>query len=307
MSAGWVAGSVRARAMSRRRIGSAAVLDLARCRDLGEATAALAATSYGHDVQAGQDLDAAQRAVVASVLWNLRVLAGWQPLRGVAILRLLLGAVEASNVVAHVQHLHGGPSRPPYRLGALAVAWPRVSEAATAEEVRQVLTSSVWGDPGGTSPRDIALAMRTDLADRMIGGVPAASSWAAGDTALLLAREVVLQGRPLPARARTSAGRVLGQAALGARTLAELRASLPLDARWALADLDDPAELWRAEGRWWRRLGDDGAAMIRSARPGEETLLGAVALLVADGWQVRAALEVAARGGAGIEVLDEVG
>jgi hypothetical protein len=306
MSAGWVAGNVRARAMSRRRIGSAAVHALARHHDLGEATAALARTSYGHDVRAGQDLDTAQRAVVASVLWNLRVLAGWQPLRGVATMRLLFGAVERSNVLAHLEAMLGAEPRAPYQLGALGTAWSRVSRTSTPEGVRQVLAASVWGDPGGTTPREVALGMRAQLADRVVGLLPDAAAWAAGDTALLVARETILQDRDLPAQARIAAGRVLGPAALSARTLPELRAAVPANARWALATVEDPADLWRGEARWWLRVARDGSAMIRASRFGEPILLGATALLAVDAWRVRAALEVAARGGES-GVLDEVG
>lgn len=306
MSAGWVAGSVRARAMSRRRIGASGARDLAH-HDLDGAIAELARTSYGHDVRAGQDLDEAQRAVVATALWNLRVLAGWQPLRGVATMRVLLGAVELMNVQAHLETMLGADPHPPYRMGALGTAWAQVAQTTRPDEVRQVLQTSVWGDPGGNTLRDIALAMRTDLADRVMAAVPGAASWAAGDTALLLAREVVLQHHELPARARLSAGRVLGPAAVGARTLSELRSALRADARWALADVDDPADLWRAEGRWWRRLARDGMALVASPRPGEQVLLGAVAVLAADARSVRAALEVAARGGDQTGVLDDVG
>ena len=196
-------GSVRARAMSRRRIGSAALRDLAQRRGLDEATAALARTSYGHDVSIGQDLISAQRAIVASVVWNLRVLAGWQPLRGVAIMRLLFGAIEAANVHAHLEQLRGAEPRPAYRLGALGTVWPRVARTSTPEQVRDALATSVWGDPGGTTPREIALGMRTDLADRVVGAVPdAVAAWAAGNTALVLAREEILQGRRLPDRAQ---------------------------------------------------------------------------------------------------------
>lgn len=306
MSAGWVAGNVRSRAMSRRRMGSAAVRALAGSHDLGEATATLARTSYGHDVRAGQDLDTAQRAVVACALWNLRVLAGWQPLRGVATMRLLFGAVERSNVLAHLEAMLGSEPRAPYQLGALGTAWSRVSQTSTPEGVRQVLAASVWGDPGGTTPRDVSLGMRAALADRVVGAIPDAASWAAGDTALLVAREVILQDRELPAQARIAAGRVLGPAALSARTLPELRAAVASNARWALATVEEPGDLWRAEARWWLRVARDSATMIRSSQFGETVLLGAIGLLAVDGWRVRAALEVAARGGGEIGVLDEM-
>lgn len=306
MSAGWVAGSVRARSMSRRGIGTAAAREIALHDDLATAIAALAGTAYGHDVEPGQDLDTAQRAVVRTTLWNLRVLAGWQPLRGVALLRVLAGAVEVENVLAHVEAMLGATPRQPYDLGALASAWPRVARATRPGDVRRVLEASVWGDPGGESPRDVALAMRTNLADRVMAVVPAATAWAAGDVALLVAREVILQGRELPAPAHLAARRVLGAAALAAETLADLRAALPCDAGSVLEGLDEPADLWRSEGAWWRKVGDDGRAMLRASRRGEDILLGTVAVLTADAWRVRSALEVASRGGHGIEVFDEM-
>ena len=46
MSAGWVAGSVRARALARRRIGAGQARRIAACGSLGEALAMLAATPY---------------------------------------------------------------------------------------------------------------------------------------------------------------------------------------------------------------------------------------------------------------------
>jgi len=306
MSGSWVAGSVRARAMTRRRLGSAAIRALATAPTLDEAVTSLAGSSYGHDVRRGQSLEAAQRSVVDAVLWNLRVLAGWQPSKGVTSLRMLVGAVEAVNVRERLDAMLGGQAREPYRLGTLATVWPRLSLARTPEELRQGLATSPWGDPGGVTPREVALTMRAGLADRVLSTVPDAGAWAAGDVALLVAREVVLQQRPLPPRARTTASRILGSAAVDARTLTQLRAALAGDARWVLDDVSDPADLWRAEARWWARVENDGRAMTRSAHAGAGVLVGAVAVLAADAWRVRGALEVAARGHAAEWVLDEV-
>ena len=152
MSAGWVAGSVRARAMSRHRIGGAAACGLAAHRGLEGAITAVADTAYGRDVRPGQSLATAQRAVVASVLWNLRVLAGWQPPQGVATMRLLLGAVEVTNVREHLEAMQGTQRHEPYRLGMLASAWSRLATTTRPAQVRDLLASSVWGDPGGETP-----------------------------------------------------------------------------------------------------------------------------------------------------------
>jgi len=306
MSAGWVAGSVRARAMTRRRLGRVAARSLAASSSIEAALTALVRTPYGRDVRPGQTLAEAQHAVADTTVWNLRVLAGWAPREGVAMLRVLFGAVEAANVTNHLQRLTGIETPPPYRLGRMGIAWSRLGGTTGADEVRRVLATSPWGDPGGETPREIVLAMRTSLADRAIASVPAAAAWAVSSTALLVAREVVLDRQELPPRARAAAERVLGPKAASARTLPELLDALPASAHWALDDVAQPDELWRAEARWWLRVERDGFALARRAVPGPEVLVGAVALLAADAWRVRGALELAARGGAPLEVFDAV-
>ena len=183
MTVGWVAGSVRARAMSRRRLGRHGVRALAGRVSLGDALATLDGSPYGHDVRPGQSLEQAQRSVVETFVWNMRVLSGWVPRDGVTVLRVLLGAVEISNTADHLQRLAGDSVAAPFRLGALATAWPRLTRTTPPDEVRQVLAASAWGDPGTAAARDIVLAMRTCLADRAMAAVPSAAAWAAGATA----------------------------------------------------------------------------------------------------------------------------
>ncbi len=306
MSAGWVAGSVRARAMIQRCLGRTAVRDLAASSSVDAALLILAHSPYGHDIRPEQNLDEAQRAVVGTVVWNLRVLAGWMPREGVTMLRVLLGVLEAANVDDHLGGLTGAEPPAPYRLGLLSTTWPRLARTTSAGELRRVLGTSSWGDPGGDSAREIGLAMRTTLADRVMAAVPPARDWAAGATALLIAREILLQRRELPDRAAGAAARVVGPSALSAASLPEFAAALPASARWAIAAVDDPAELWRAEARWWTRVERDGSVLVRHASPGPEVLVGAVAMMATDAWRVRAALELAARGGAPMEAFDAV-
>lgn len=306
MSAAWVAGSVRASAMTQRRLGRVTAGALAGCSSVELAVAQLADSPYGRDVRAGQSLAEAQRAVVATALWNLRVLAGWQPRDGVVMLRALLGAVEVVNVGDHLQRLAGGQVPPPFQLGGLATAWPRLAATTSVADLRRALAASPWGDPGGDTPREIAFTMRLALADRIMTVVPVAGEWAAGAAALLLAREVVAEHRELSDRTRLVASRVVGPAAVSTSSLPELVDALPAAARWALADVDDVTGLWLAEAGWWTRVGRDGAALCRHAVPGPEVLVGAVAVLAVDAWRVRAALELAARGGGPMEVFDAV-
>ena len=300
-----MAGNVRARAMTCRRLGRAAVRDLAASPSLAAALEALGRTPYGHDVREGHTLAQAQRAVVDTLVWNVRVLSGWVPRAGVGTLRVLLGVLETANVEDHLLRLAGADPPPPYRLGGLATAWRRLAATTSAEDLQRALAASAWGDPGGATPRVVSLAMRTSLADRTIATVPSAAPWVAGATALLVAREVV-GGRALPPRAELAAARVVGPLAASARALPGLAAALPTSARWVLAEVREPDDLWQAEAHWWLRVERDGFALARQAASDPEVLVGTVAVLAADAWRVRAALELAVRGGAPLEAFDAV-
>ena len=305
MSIGWVAGTARARAMTARRLGREGARRLAMSGSMAAALQTLASGPYAGRVHEHDSLEAAQRGAVAAALWNCRVLAGWVPRDGVTMLRVLAGAVEAANVVDHVRHLAGADVPAPLPLGALATSWSRMAVATSVEDVRRTLGASPWGDPGSTNAAEIATALRLSLADRVVAAVPDARTWASGSVALLLARNMA-QHTPLSPTAIRSAGRVLGSAAAGATTIEGLRAALPTTARWALDDVTDLAELWRAEGRWWARVDEEATRLTRGAAPGPAVLLGAVTMLAVDAWRVRAALEVAARGPLAMEVFDEV-
>lgn len=310
MSTGWVAAGVRARAMSQRRVGAAGARDLAGRASVTSAVTALAETPYGHDVHAGQDLAQAQHAVAATVLWNMRVLAGWVPTGSARVLRNLAGGFEVANVDERICELGGSTVDPPFRLGSMAVAWTRAARAGSLPEIRQVLASSAWGDPGADTAAAIRLGMRLSWAAQVSVGVPEAREWAAGAAVLVLAREVMVgQADPTPAAVR-AATRLLGSRWTGTRTLRAFADALPPDTRWALDGVEDPGDLWRAEARWWSRVGTDGAALLRGPVTTPAPVLGAVALLGVDAWRVRAALEVAARGGSGaagaLEVFDAV-
>jgi hypothetical protein len=257
----------------------------------------LAGTTYGHDLHAGQGLEAAQHCVVESLVWNLRVLAGWAPREGVAVLRAMVAWLEVANTVDHLLAMEGRVVAEPYRLGGLATAWPRLREAGDVAALRSVLAASPWGDPGGDSPREIALAMQAAGADRLVSVVPEAAPWAMGGVALLMARDLASDRGPLPAGMRTAAARVVGSRAASASRLADLRAALPRGASWALEGVEEPAGLWRAEARWWRRVDRDATALVGRSTPGRAVLVGAAAVLAADALRVRTALEVAARGG----------
>jgi hypothetical protein len=306
MSTAWVAGTVRARAFGRRRLGRAGARALAAEPGLDDAVAVLATTPYAHDVEPGMGLAEAQHAVAASLLWNVRVLAGWLPREGADGLRALAGWFEIANVDELLRSLAGAPAEPAYRLGTLATAWPRLTTAASVADLRVALAQSAWGDPGGESAWEVQLGMRLAWADRVAAAVPAAATWAARGVALLVARETFGRGRRLPEELQLLAGRLLGPGGAGAGSLADLAATVPGAARWALADVAGPGDLWAAETRFWHRVEDDAFRLARTWQFGFGPVVGAVALMAVDAWRVRAALELASRGGADREVLDAV-
>ena len=105
MTAGWVAGTVRAQAMARRVLGADAARQLAACRSLEEAQRMLRSTPFSGAAEPGLSLAAAQHAVAETILWDMRVLAGWLPREGVSLLRLLAGWFEIANVDELLQAL----------------------------------------------------------------------------------------------------------------------------------------------------------------------------------------------------------
>lgn len=327
MRAAWVAGTVRARALARRRIGVEGARALLGANSFPAAMELLARSPYAHHddarepttrhgVHPGDDPDAATYGVAASLLWNVRVLAGWLPAQGTQTLRLLAGWFEIANTEERVRELAGLSAAPPHSLGSLATAWSRIAAARTLDEVRASLAASPWRDPGGTGPRDIQIGLRLAWAERVGDRLPVARPWALGATALLLARETLVRGEPLPEPAQAAVRRTLGsRVATGAGSLDELRASLPPDARWALDGVTDPAELWRAEAGWWRRLRTDCTVLMSRSglggtrEPGtgdrrQEPVVGAVGLLAYDAWLVTGALAGVGRDRDAVELLD---
>ncbi|GAA1804949.1 hypothetical protein GCM10009682_28390 [Luedemannella flava] len=302
MSAGWVGGSVRALAVARRCVGAGAARDLAR-RPVVDAVRTLSHTVYGSRVAVGMPDAGVERGLAETVVWHLRVLAGWQPPAGVRALRALAGWFEIANVDERMAGWAGTPADPPFALGALAIAWPRLHRARDGQELRAALAASPWGDPGGTDARTIGLHMRAAWARRVGVHVPSARSWAAGGVALLVARERHVLVGVLPAAAAATAARSIGRTAAGAPSWPSFVAALPGPARWVFEPGDGPGELWRAEARWWRRVHADAAALLAAPREGQHRVVGAAVLLAVDAVTVRAALAAAVRCG-GTELVD---
>jgi hypothetical protein len=292
--------------MSRRRLGAAGARALAATPTLADALATLLTTPYGHDVRPDQTLTEAQHAIAGTLLWDVRVFAGWLPRAGGEQLRVLAGWFEMADVGEILRGMAGEDAAPRYHLGSLSTAGDRLWAAASPAELRAVLAASPWGDPGGNTPREITTAMRLSWAERVAAAVPQARPWALAGAALLVARELFVAGRPLPAVAAAGARRLLGAEATEAPTLPVFAAALHRPARDALIDVEDPASLWRAEFRWWSDVESDASALRRHPRFGSDPVIGTVVAAAVDAWRVIAALECAARGGRVPEAFDAV-
>lgn len=304
MSTSWVAATVRARALARRRLGASGARALATSDSVQQAIATLASTPYGHDVQAGHDLARAQHGVAATLLWHLRVLGGWVPRTGTPALRSLAAGFEVANVDEHLRDLHGLPAGPTFALGSFATAWHRLALTRTPSELRDVLSTSVWGDPGAEGRREVGLYLRVAWLVRVAASVPLAREWTAGALALLLTREHYLGTHPLPAAVVQCAERLLGPTWNPTRVTEAL--SLPAAAAWAVADVTAPDDLWPVEAAWWRRVERDAFIVLRRSSSTLDPTVAALALLAVDAWRVRAALEAAAGRHADLELFDAV-
>jgi hypothetical protein len=292
LSAGWVAGSTRARLLLTRRLGVERAGLVAASGSLAEGLAMLPGTRFAAAATAG-DPESAQRLVASCLLLDLRLLAGWSPAGAGEPIRSFAGWFEMVNVEDRLAYLTGADMVAPHVLGSLLSAWPQAVRAGSAGELRAALRGSAWGDPGGDSPQAIHLGLRVGWARRVARAVPEARSWAAGALALLVARERFLIARPAD-ELLALRPRELGSGWAQARTLAEFAAAIPARASWPLAGATEPQELWRLEAGWWRQVSADAEALVRGSREGRAVIVGVVALLAADAVRTSAALAAAA-------------
>ncbi|WP_104054555.1 MULTISPECIES: hypothetical protein [unclassified Arthrobacter] len=343
MRSDWVAASVRARSMAQRRVGAGTCRGIAASPDLQAALDRLAVTAYADELELVQTLAQAQRATRRTVLWQLRVLAGWLPAGGARLVRSAAAVFEADNILSLELKLRreettqtrqdtpnsstdtgagtGTGSSPdtgagsgrssrsgedfqPFDLGGLATAWPRIQTAGTVEELRSALSSSPWGDPGQDAALSDVLTMV--WLRRLANEAPPARSWAASAAALLCARLVFIDRSSPGERLLSLLRPLIGTGWVGADNPDALRAVLPPGPAQALDSLQIPTELWRGEALLAARVEMDGFHLLRAGLPGPDVVLGAMAVLAVDAWRVRAALAAAAVNAGNSEVLDAV-
>ena len=302
LTPGWVAGSVRARHMLARRLGRdrrarwrpAASLDdaprAARRQRLRAPRCAPGWTSPRRSARSP-----------TTVLWHLRVLAGWVPPGALEPVRALAAWFELVNVDDRLAYLAGGelPAAVRARRAGGGVAARRPARRAAAE-LRAALAGSPWGDPGRRTTRPaIRLGLRLAWARRVL--------------------RVGRRGRRLGRRRRRAAasrascsspGRDAGElagappagvgAGLGAGGATSPRCATRCRRapRGRCADVDEPG------GPLARRGRVVAAGRARRRAPGARRRTGpgggdraASCCSGVDAWRVAGALEVAARGG----------
>jgi hypothetical protein len=271
---------------------------VAGSRSLADGLAALAGSAYGERVRGGQDLTTAERGVADTLLWHLRILAGWLPAAGAALVRALAGWFEVTNIDARLAALAGDGREPaPFVLGTLATAWGAAEQARTIEEVADAISDSAWALPRARSSAELAIGLRVAWARRVVESAPEATDWVAGAGALLAARELlVTRSSEHAERLRRFPG--IDDRALSLGTLAAFRDAVGARAGWSLATIAEPDELWRAELAWWDRVAADSRLLLRRSDD-EAVVLAAVAQLAVDAQQTARALRSAARGAHG--------
>ena len=343
MRADWVAASVRARSMAARRVGAGTCREIAAAPGLQTALDRLADTGYSAEVGSVSTLPEAHMATRRTVLWQLRVLAGWLPAGGARLVRAAAAAFEADNILALdlqlrreepapdsgtgggdtagdaaadentatrntvIRNTAGGHTPGDLRffdLGGLATAWPRIRTATTVQGLRSTLASSPWGDPG--TEEALSDVLTVVWLRRLTAEAAAVRPWAASAGALICAR-LTLINRSAPAdRLLTLLRPLVGTGWPGAENPEALRAVLPPGTAKALDGVQLSTDLWRAEAALAARVEADGFSLLRAGLPGPDVILGAMAVLAVDAWRVRAALAAAAVGAGNSEVLDAV-
>lgn len=306
MSVDWVAASVRVRGLADGRAGIGACRAAAAAPGVAAAAAVLADSAYGGRLAAADGLRAAQRAVAETVLWQVRVLAGWLPPAGTRVAVAVAALFERLNVLDRYRELiEAKPAPEPFLLGALTTAWPAAASATSPEALLAALRRSPWGELGKSPDvRALADAMTLSLAHRLAVAVPVSRGWCEAACALHAARRILVDARTPGDDFVRLARPLIGDRWAAATTPAEFRSALPAAARRVLAAVQAPEELWRAEVALADLIGEEGARLLRRREPGAEVVAGGLAVTLVDAWRARAALAAAESGRS--EVFDVV-
>jgi len=297
--------------MAQRRVGAGTSRVLAGSPSLDAALSGLRESFYAQQLHGVVGLAAAERAVRETVLWQLRVVAGWLPATGTGMARAVAGTFEIENIVALAHQFDGGPRAPePFQMGALGTAWHRLESTTSAGDLAAALHTTSWGDGSGGTPAALGPGMlgtvlRVVWARRLAAMAPPARPWCGALCVLTAARCVGDGGVTAPPQLLHLLRPVLGRSWESAGSLGDFRAALSPSLHMVLRDLASPRELWRAEARIHFDVEKDAFGLLRHSMPGPDVVLGAMMVLSMDAWRVRAALAAAAAGAGASEVLDE--
>ncbi len=286
MSGDWIAGSVRAHGLAGGADRDVAP-SLAASRDLESAITVLNRTRWGRGVEPQSPLVLVERRVFESLLWQLRILAGWLPSEGVEMIRSCVAWFEIRNVEDRFAHFAGAAAQAPFELGRLGIVSRTLQSTGSGADIRRLLAASSWGDPGAEDAYSVRIWMRHRWHRRVRDAAPELRVWADAAAWLFATRER-LAHRP------------------GADVLATDRPRLPSSWEWVRATPWTRADLWGGEERWWTQLQEEGAGLLHSPVASAGPVLGALATLAVSAHEIAAALEIAAAGGV-VEALDATG
>lgn len=282
MSGDWIAGSVRAHGLAG-SVGLDVATAVSASRDLDFAFDVLIASTWVRDLDTQTSLVAVERRILATLLWQLRILAGWLPAEGVEVIRSCVAWFEIRNVEDRMAHIAGAPAQASFELGRLGIISRSLQSTGSGADVRRLLAASSWGDPGAEDAYSIRIWMCHRWHRRVRDAAPELRVWADAAAWLLVLRERLAR-RP------------------GAELLASVRPGLPSRWRWVSTTPWTSADLWSAEERWWAQIREEGASLLHSPVASSKPVLGALATLAATAHEIASALEIVS-GGRYVEAL----
>ncbi len=187
---------------------------------------------------------------------------------------------EITNIEDRLAYFAGAPAAAPYELGRLGLISGSLRGTSGAEDIRRLMRTSAWGDPGSEDAYAIRMWLRHMWHRRARDASPELRIWADAAAWLFALRE-----------------RVAARA--GADLMASKPPSLPLSWRWVTAATWSPDDMWRAEERWWAQVRQEGLQLLHEPVGGRGPALGAVTTLAASARRIATALEIAAGVGGG--------
>ena len=291
----WVAVSVRARAMAQQRVGAGGANRIAASGSLGNALTLLAPSIYGQRFATASSLIGYQHDISATILWQLRVLAGWIPAGGGGLTRAAAAGFELRNIAQCAQQIisHSAPETR-FDLGTLGTAAAQFQAATMMTELEQILRRSSWGDAG--HPQTIGALVDTltiSWLRRLAATAPASRDWAQYATVLVAARTVLVDGHKPERRLVELTRPFIGTEWSHATNLTVFSKALPRSCSAIIEGVTSPDELWRAEARLGVIIEADAMRLLRDPLPGPDIVLGALAVLAVDAWRLRAAIALA--------------